>query len=116
MIAYIQALKECLIEGYIGIIFGVKVAQDTSILDLYVNDIFQYLETLCSGDLNFPEDFLKSVVGLIGDLSDLYKKRIQSVVSRPFVQRVIGVLEKHTLKEYKTVAQWARSCVMKSLQ
>jgi len=111
---YIQKLKENIIEAYIGIVYGVKEAHDTSILDTYVPDMFKYLETICNGEIGEDMEFIKQIVGLIGDLADLYGGRIKDLLIQPFITRIIGIISKATNKEYKQVAEWTKLCIAKA--
>ncbi len=116
---YVQKLKENIMECYTGITFGLKEAGDTGIFDAYLTGVFGYMNRLCGdgGEIQVDVDFLKTVVGLIGDLADLYGTRLQMLLTQsfPFVQRAISVLEKCTSKEHRLVAQWARVSLDKAL-
>eukprot|EP00831_Metopus_contortus_P012421 TRINITY_DN14_c0_g1_i5.p1 TRINITY_DN14_c0_g1~~TRINITY_DN14_c0_g1_i5.p1 ORF type:complete len:193 (+),score=35.28 TRINITY_DN14_c0_g1_i5:104-682(+) len=116
MPAYIQNLKESIVESYTGIVFGVKESQDTSIFDPYVPDLFQFIQCLCSEEISSNMEVVKGIVGLIGDLSDLYGKKVAQFVSLPYVHHIIGILDKSTLKDHKQTANWANVSVAKALK
>ncbi len=114
MPAYIRSLKECLIETYTNVVFCVKEAGDTSTLDLYVKDIFQYLEQL-STQAESDLEILKLVAGLVGDFGGLYGKKIQQLLTAGFVAKVIGTLERSPQREHKKVARWSQNVITKAL-
>ena len=108
---YIKNLKEAIIEGYTGIVYGINVAKDTTIMNPYIEDIFKYIECLCVTDPNMEQDFLKSIVGLIGDIGDLYGNLIKEILNLPFITRIVGILSKATNKDCKNVADWAKNAI-----
>ena len=110
-----KALKESLIETYTSVVFSAKEAADTSLLDPYVGDIFQYLSLLSSDEHNNDLDFVKSIVGLLGDLTGLYGKKVQHLLGLPFVSQIIGILDRSTNKEHRKVARWTLNVITKSL-
>lgn len=100
-----QSLKECLIESYTGIVFGVKEAKDTSILDLFVNDIFEYLSILCNDDsLSLP--MAKSIAGLIGDIAQLYGKKVENLLKSGFMIRLKQILASSHQKDCADTYQY----------
>lgn len=113
LLYYVQSLKEAIIEAYTSLVYGVKVAQDTIIMDFYLPDIFKFIECLCEGDLDLPQEFLKNIVGLVGDIGDLYGTRVKDLLLQPFVKRMVGVLSKITNKDCQHVANWANAVIKK---
>lgn len=113
---YIKALKESILESYTGIIITVKELQTTSILDPYVGDLFQYLNILSGTEHADTLDFVKLLVGLVGDLANLYGKKIQPLLIAPFVMKIIDLLKKSAVKEYRQLATWAQKSVSIALK
>jgi len=113
LIQYVQSLKEVIIDAYTSLVYGIKIAQDTTVMDFYLSDIFKFIECLCEGDLNISQEFLKNIVGLIGDIGDLYGVRIKDLLLQPFVKRIVGVLSKITNKDCQHVANWTNAVIKK---
>eukprot|EP00826_Nyctotherus_ovalis_P064804 TRINITY_DN9513_c0_g1_i22.p1 TRINITY_DN9513_c0_g1~~TRINITY_DN9513_c0_g1_i22.p1 ORF type:complete len:682 (+),score=170.16 TRINITY_DN9513_c0_g1_i22:520-2565(+) len=115
LVWYVQRLKESIIDAYVSLVYGVKVAQDTAIMDFYLPDIFKFIEYLCEGELDISQEFLKNIVGLIGDMGDLYGNRVKELLMQPFVKRVVGILDKATNRECKHVAAWTSNIIKKAI-
>jgi len=107
-------LKSTVVESYTSVVFGISEAKDTTILDAYVPELFQYLGIVCNTSNSL--DFHKSIVALIGDLTTLYGKKIQPLLALPFVVKLIQDLENSPNKEHKNVGKWARSTITKALK
>ncbi len=113
---YMQNLKECVIESYIGIVYCVKEGGDVTVLDQYINDIFQYLSVICAADLSYNLDYLKSVAALIGDLASLYDQKAYQLLAKEFIPRIIHVLDSSTVQDHKDTAKWVQVFVNRVLK
>ena len=111
-----QSLRENIVESYTGIVFGVKEANEPVLFYAYVGGVFEYLSHLCSGDLSNNMDLVKGVAGLIGDIADLYGKKVQSYLTLPFVQKVIRMLGESRTKDHSDAANWANAAITKALK
>jgi len=82
-------------------------------LDPFVNDIFQYLDKLCSKGTPESIDLIKSIAGLMGDLAELYGIKLKPVLSLAFIAKTISILEKSTNKENRKLARWVKNLIKK---
>jgi hypothetical protein len=107
---YMQNLKESIIEGYIGLLHGVRESKDPSTLDGFVSDIFGYLHRLytITGD---NLEFLKAIVGLIGDFAVLYGKKLEPLLQADFVSSAIAQLDRSNLKAHKETVAFATKAI-----
>lgn len=113
---YIKNLKESLLESYTGIVLGVKGSPATSAIDPYVNEIFQYLNLLCPQEPAPSLELSKSIAGLIGDLAEIYGIKAAPLLTQPFVERIIGLLDKSSAKDHRQLARWVRGVLLKILK
>jgi importin subunit beta-1 len=113
---YIKNLKESIIESYTGVVLGIKGSPVTSAIDPYVNDIFQYLNLLCPQEPTPSLDLAKSIAGLIGDFAEIYGAKAAQLLSLPFIERIIGMLEKSSAKDHRQLARWVRGFLIKILK
>lgn len=100
-------------ESYTGIILGIKETKDTTQLDPYVQDIFQYFNLLCPPDGQPAIELAKLMAGLIGDLTEIYGVKLGPVLQAPFIERILCILEKSNGKEHKQLARWVRITISK---
>ena len=113
---YLQNLKESIIESYTGIVFGVKDSLDTSVLKPYVPAIYDYIYRLCSTNAAYEIDFIKSIVGLIGDVSSIFGREYKSYITQPHISKLINILESNPTKDYQAIANWAKTSINKALK
>jgi len=107
--SYLQNLKESLIEAYSGIFYCLKEAQDTSVMDPCIAELFKYIQSVYKEDID--KEFLRSMVGLIGDIANLYEGRVKHLLQQTFVQRMIAQLDCIHDKESKSLTSWAKATV-----
>lgn len=109
LIEYINTLRNSILEAYTGILQGLKSAnkQDTVLYSLDV--IVEFLKRSAE-DPNRSGEVLKSAVGLLGDLGQIYGTKMQSFYSQPFIARLIEEAG-HNGSESQEIATWARSVI-----
>lgn len=107
-----QSLKETIIESYTSIVYGVSEGHDTSILDIYINDITQFLTSVSNAEIE--NDFAKQIAGLIGDIANLYGGKVQSFIQLPIVKVLLKKLEQSPIREYKQTAKWLQAGINKA--
>jgi hypothetical protein len=108
-----NTLKESLVESYTGIVFCVKEGKDTSILDPFISDIFNYLNTLCMQESVLDPLLAKLVAGLVGDVVALYGKIAINLVKAPFIERVKHVLLALPQKDYRDACEYMQKNIAK---
>ena len=102
--AYMESLREAIIEGYIGVVFGVKESRDTTLLDPYVSGIFDYICALCTSGFTTSMGLLKGLADLMGDLALLYGRNTQGLLGKPFVPHIIQALDTSSIRTHKEAA------------
>ena len=113
---YVQQLKECLVDSYTGIVYGMKEANDRTGLQNYSRGIFQFLAVICADVESINIEFLRSVCGLVGDIADFIGPSVRSYLGDHFIQKMIKRLEASPSKEHRTVATWATTSISKALK
>jgi hypothetical protein len=116
MCSYLRNLKLTIVECYTSIVYGVKDSGDTSIFDLYVTELFQYLNLACNAGLADTFDSVKTALGLVGDLAGLYGNKIQQLIQAPFISRLLSIAEKGVGRENQQFARWAKNSLAKALK
>ena len=114
--SYLRSLKLTIIECYTSIVYGLKDGGDTSIFDPYVNDVFQYMALACAAGLSDSIDSVKTILGLVGDLADLYGKKVQNLLTLPFIPHLLGLADKTVGKEYKQFSRWVKNAIAKAMK
>ncbi|XP_665416.1 ENSANGP00000013260 [Cryptosporidium hominis TU502] len=84
-IEYLGELREAVLQGYTGIVYGMKDAKRLEILGPYVPSIIQFIDNIVndySGE--FPNDSnLKNATALVGDLITAFNGQlIQYLLSK----------------------------------
>ncbi|KAK0879672.1 karyopherin Kap95 [Friedmanniomyces endolithicus] len=71
MLDYIVSLREGIVDAWSGIINALRAGNNTSLLQPYIESIFQLLQTVYQ-DPNRTEALLRSSMGVIGDISEAF--------------------------------------------
>ena len=108
---YLQSLREGILEAYVGLLHGVRECRDTSILDPFVQGIFEYMRRLTTGEAGRNLELLKAIVGLIGDFAMVYGKKLEQLLIADFVTNAIALLDQSNLKVYKETSTFAAKAI-----
>ncbi|CAG8604106.1 16120_t:CDS:10 [Acaulospora morrowiae] len=71
MIDYVIALREGILEAYVGIVQGLKTGEKADLLLRYIEQIFSFLN-MTWNDHEKTEIIIRSMIGLIGDLAEAF--------------------------------------------
>lgn len=85
-------------------------------LDPYVPAIFQYMNLLCPSEGHLNLELIKMIAGLIGDLAELYGNKISQLIVAPFIERIVGILERSQVKDHVQLSRWVKSTIQKILK
>jgi hypothetical protein len=97
-------------------VFSLKEINETSVLDPYISDLFQYFSLLYAANASNNVELMKSILALIGDIAGLYGKKIQTLLVLPFVSTLTDAFMKSSNKEYKKIANWTKVSIEKALK
>ncbi|CAG8764186.1 18140_t:CDS:2, partial [Cetraspora pellucida] len=68
---YVIALREGILEAYVGIVQGLKSGEKADLLMRYIDQIFNFMNMTWS-DHEKTEIIIRSMIGLIGDLAEAF--------------------------------------------
>ncbi|KAH8741070.1 importin/karyopherin [Cryptosporidium ryanae] len=113
-IEYLGELRESVLQGYTGIVYGMKDAKKLEILGPYVPNIVQFVDNIVndySGD--FPNDSnLKSATALIGDLLTAFNGQlVQYLLSqdkRSILENICSVGENSRHPDVMNNIKWIK--------
>ncbi|CAG8581787.1 354_t:CDS:10, partial [Dentiscutata heterogama] len=71
MIDYVIALREGILEAYVGIVQGLKTGEKADLLMRYIDQIFNFMN-MTWNDQEKTEIIIRSMIGLIGDLAEAF--------------------------------------------
>ncbi|CAG8501128.1 9352_t:CDS:10 [Paraglomus occultum] len=116
MIDYVLALREGILEAYVGIVQGLKTGEKAEALTPYVNQVFIFMQTVWN-DPDKTENSIRSMVGLLGDLAEAFPSgQIRMFLLQDWVTAVLK--EARTNREMppgtKEVTRWAKAMIRRA--
>ncbi|CAN6674382.1 importin subunit beta-1 [Trichomonascus vanleenenianus] len=109
LMEYVDRLRESIVDAYVGIVAGFRDTPDA--LSTYVPTVFQFL-SMIQNDFEFMkrESIIRSVVGLIGDIAQMYSSGTFATYYREsWVTDLIRRARDRTFSSAtKDTARWAR--------
>ena len=116
LIDYVNILREGILEGYTGIIQGLKDGNRAEALLPYIEAIIGFLELLASDRRNdYENEVLSKAVGLIGDIASALGPQIKAHIGKP---SIIDLLKEGNACGDQTIvntSQWAMGIVQQVL-
>ncbi len=88
LIEYMNTLRNSILEAYSGIVQGLSAAQKQDSIFMHMESIVDFLKRSAQ-DQNRSGEVLKSAVGLLGDLGQIYKGKSRPLFEQPFVKQLI---------------------------
>lgn len=113
---YVYGLREAIIDAYVGIVAGLRDAP--AVLMPIVSSIFLFLQQIAMDAVLQSESNLKSVIGLLGDLADIFPP---GQLKAPFEQAWVTEIIKNGRRAIcstatRETARWARERQKRQLQ
>lgn len=109
LVDYINTLKNSILEAYTGILQGLKAANKQDIVLNSLEIIVEFLKRSAE-DPHRSGEVLKSAVGLLGDLGQIYGVKMQGTYNQSFVSNLINEAA-HNGTESQEIANWARTVI-----
>lgn len=111
---YLNALMEGILDGYTGIIYGLKSAakQVPAALDVFLMNpvalqgCLQLIHALAN-DMDKTEGVLRTAAGLVGDLADTYGPKVTMHLKTPEIQEVIKQATESQDSETRDIGKWS---------
>jgi len=105
---YLKQLRESILEGYTGIIQGIR-EQKPHLITKYQEQIFIFIASIAQ-DSNRDEELVNSCIGLFGDMIQAIGSPILPYTQQPFV----GILMQDAMQssdEAQRTAEWVTSLI-----
>jgi importin subunit beta-1 len=107
LIEYINTLRNSILEAYSGIVQGLSSAGKEDVIIMFLESISEFLR-FSAQDPNRSGEVLKSAVGLLGDLGQIYKSKSFALFKQPFVSQLINEAIQNG-SDAQEVGQWTQS-------
>ncbi|CAI2165648.1 6370_t:CDS:10 [Funneliformis geosporum] len=114
MIDYVMALREGILEAYVGIVQGLKSGEKAELLLRYIEQIFNFL-AMTWNDIDRSEIIVRSMIGLIGDLAEAFQSgQIKQWFVADFVNAALkeGRTNRNLPNGTKEVTRWAKESII----
>lgn len=112
LIDYVNILREGILEGYTGIVQGLKDGNKQELLMPYIEAIMGFLELLASDRRNdYDNEVLSKTVGLIGDIASSLGPQIKPLINKPFVIQLLKEGNESGDQNIMGTSQWAMGVV-----
>jgi importin subunit beta-1 len=114
--AYLDALSEDLFNGYTGIVQGLKAASQTvpGATEAFLHPVALQggclaLIDVVSGDADRTESVLRTAVGLIGDLADIYGDKIKPLLTSKACVECVMLAKESEERDTSELGDWANN-------
>jgi importin subunit beta-1 len=116
LIDYVNILREGILEGYTGIVQGLKDGNRAELLLPYIEAVMGFLELLASDRRNdFENEVLSKAVGLIGDIASALGPQIKIHLGKPYIFELLKDGTKCGEPSIVNTSQWAMGVVQQSM-
>lgn len=116
LIDYVNTLREGILEGYTGIVQGLKDGNRAEVLLPYIEAIMGFLELLASDRRNdFDNEVLSKAVGLIGDIASCLGPQIKNHIGKPYVFELLNEGNGCGDQSIVSTSQWAMGVVQQAM-
>jgi len=93
-IEYINTLRESILEGYTGIVQGLREAKKENAVVPGIEQIVNLIHKSTS-DVNCNPSVLKGAIGLLGDLGATYGARMHQIFAQPYIAQLLQEGRQH---------------------
>lgn len=107
LIEYINTLRTAILDAYTGIIQGLATANKQDTIFPHMTSIVDFIQRSAK-DPSRSGEVLKTSVGLIGDLGQIYKAKSRPLFEQPFVQQLIDEALQNGV-DFEEVANWTQT-------
>lgn len=112
LIDYVNILREGILEGYTGIVQGLKDGNKQEALMPYIEAILGFLECLAGDRRNdYENEVLSKAVGLIGDIASSLGPAIKTQMNKPYILQLIQEGTQCGDQNIMSTSQWAMGVV-----
>eukprot|EP00804_Cyclotella_cryptica_P027312 CCRYP_019635-RA/>CCRYP_019635-RA protein AED:0.18 eAED:0.18 QI:0/-1/0/1/-1/0/1/0/692 len=116
LIDYVNTLREGILEGYTGIVQGLKDGNRAEVLLPYIEAIMGFLELLASDRRNdYDNEVLSKAVGLIGDIASCLGSQIKNHISKPYIFVLLNEGNGCGDQSIVSTSQWAMGVVQQAM-
>mmetsp|Transcript_3159 Transcript_3159/g.6379 ORF Transcript_3159/g.6379 Transcript_3159/m.6379 type:complete len:902 (-) Transcript_3159:347-3052(-) len=111
---YLNSLMEGVLDGYTGIVYGLKAAAKSvpAALDAFLTPValqqgcLQLIQAL-SADVEKAEGVLRTAAGLVGDLAETYGAKVTGMLQVPQIQEVVKQAMESQDSDTKDIGKWS---------
>lgn len=113
---YVYQLRASVVDAYVGIVAGLHGAPNA--LQMVIGPVFNFVKSLYQTDVLTVESNVKSVIGLLGDLADIFPPgQLREELSQPWITEIIkSGRNPHYLPSTRDTARWARERQKRQIQ
>lgn len=116
LIDYVNILREGILEGYTGIVQGLKDGNRSEVLLPYIEAIMGFLELLANDrQSDFDNEVLSKAVGLIGDIASALGSQIKVYLGKPYIIQLIKDGNTCGDQSIMGTSQWAMGVVTQAM-
>ena len=113
LVDYCIKLRECAIEGYTGIIQGMKDGRPNHELNFLLPRVplmIQFIE-MVANDPDMTDNLLCSCCGLVGDIIENFGTSVAHLVSTDQIKELLLKGKKSRSEKTQTIAKWASTMI-----
>jgi len=112
-IDYLNQLRMSVLEGFMGLVYGLREANRHSILQDNVQHMLEFIVRLI-GDKSVSEDVLRKAMDLVGDLVISYQSDLaRHLKSAPFMQQLVAYAASSKDAQTQETGKWLARIVDK---
>ncbi|KNC87878.1 hypothetical protein SARC_00012 [Sphaeroforma arctica JP610] len=112
-IEYVNMLRDSTLEAFAGIFVAMRGHPDT--VSQYVAHVASFM-CICANDVNHTDTMIKVIIGILGDLTDMYGKQMKPTLEQAWVQPVLYKASKSNCSLTKNTVEWAGQLIQKVLR
>jgi importin subunit beta-1 len=113
---YLNSLREGVMQGYTGIIHGLKDANKLDLLKAHVNNLITFVTEICN-DKCTNEDVLKATLGVLGDVIFAFQQELvvhlQTPQFSPCLQNLVQFAARTNDPRTQQTGQWLQSLLQR---
>mmetsp|Transcript_46161 Transcript_46161/g.98866 ORF Transcript_46161/g.98866 Transcript_46161/m.98866 type:complete len:856 (+) Transcript_46161:309-2876(+) len=112
-IEYLNTLRAAVLEGYSGILVGLRDSGKAQVLKEHVNSILQLVQ-IVTEDVTTTHEVMKQAVGVVGDLIAIFQQELTVYLgSAPFLVKLVDFANRCEDMSTKRTASWLTSLLQK---
>ncbi|KAI8646872.1 armadillo-type protein [Parasitella parasitica] len=118
LIDYFNSLYEGCVEAYIGIVQGLNGTPQAPMLLPFLPSVFEFMR-LVANDPNRTDALVRSVIGLLGDLSETFGAQLKQLfITQEWIPIVLreARTSRHYSQTTKETARWAKEMFKRACQ